>query len=36
VQRVFTSCDAHVVTFPNPLTGGEAASTVYVATVGHG
>jgi len=36
VDRIFTSSDAHVVTFPNPLTGGEAASTVYVATVGDG
>jgi spermidine synthase len=30
-EQVFGSCDAHVVTFPNPLTGGEAANTVYVA-----
>jgi spermidine synthase len=29
---VFTSSAAHVVTFPNPLTGGESANTVYVAT----
>jgi spermidine synthase len=36
VERVFASCEAHVITFPNPLTRGEAASTVYVATVGHG
>ena len=36
VEEVFASCEAHVVTFPNPLTGGEAASTVYVARVGHG
>jgi spermidine synthase len=36
VEQVFASCEAHVITFPNPLTGGEAASTVYVATVGHG
>lgn len=27
----FTSCEAHVVTFPNPHTGGEASNTVYVA-----
>ena len=33
-REVFTSCDAHVVTFPNFLTGGESASTVYVAGVG--
>lgn len=30
--RVFASCEAHVVSFSNPLTGGEAANTVYVAT----
>lgn len=36
VEGVFASCEAHVVTFPNPLTGGDAASTVYVATVAHG
>lgn len=36
VEQVFASCEAHVITFRNPLTGGEAASTVYVATVGHG
>lgn len=35
VEQVFASCEAHVITFPNPLTGGEAGSTVYVATVGH-
>jgi spermidine synthase len=27
----FSSCEAHVVAFPNPLTGGESANTVYVA-----
>jgi spermidine synthase len=27
----FTSSSAHVVTFPNPLTGSESANTVYVA-----
>jgi spermidine synthase len=32
VEKVFPSCDAHIVTFPNFYTGGEAASTVYVAT----
>jgi hypothetical protein len=32
VARVFTSCDAHVVRFPNPHTGGVASNTVYVAT----
>lgn len=30
-QGAFVSCEAHVVTFPNPHTGGEAANTVYVA-----
>ena len=36
VEQVFASCEAHVITFPNPLTGGEAANTVYVARVGRG
>jgi spermidine synthase len=31
VEAVFASCDAHVVTFPNPHTGGEGRSTIYVA-----
>lgn len=31
LQGAFASCDAHVVTFPNPHTGGEASNTVYVA-----
>src|SRR4051794_10700108 len=31
VAEVFDSVVAHVVTFPNPLTGGEASNTVYVA-----
>ncbi len=31
LAEVFTRCDAHVVTFPNPLTGGWSANTVYVA-----
>lgn len=30
-RDVFTSCEAHVVTFPNFHTGGDAANTVYVA-----
>ena len=34
MEHVFASSEAHVVTFPNPLTGGEAANTVYVAAVG--
>jgi spermidine synthase len=33
-EQVFASCEAHVVTFPNPLTGGEAANTVYLARKG--
>jgi spermidine synthase len=31
VGEVFTTCTAHVVTFPNFYTGGESSSTVYVA-----
>ena len=31
MQGAFPSCDAHIVTFPNPHTGGEASNTVYVA-----
>jgi spermidine synthase len=33
LEEVFGSCVANVVTFPNPLAGGEAANTVYVATM---
>lgn len=36
LDGVFASCEAHLVTFSNPLTGGEAANTVYIATVGGG
>jgi spermidine synthase len=36
VEQVFASCEAHVIIFANPLTGGEAANTVYVAGVGPG
>ena len=32
LSSVFASREAHVVSFPNPLTGGESSSTVYVAT----
>ncbi len=32
LAEVFTQPETHVVTFANPLTGGESASTVYVAT----
>jgi spermidine synthase len=31
LATVFTVCATHVVEFPNPLTGGTSASTVYVA-----
>ncbi len=34
LERVFASCEAHVISFPNPFTGGVAANTVYVATTG--
>ncbi|MEX0755998.1 MAG: spermidine synthase [Actinomycetota bacterium] len=34
VQRVFRTCEANEVSFANPLTGGRASSTVYVATAG--
>jgi len=33
LSDVFSSPRAEVVAFPNPLTGGESANTVYVATV---
>ena len=33
-EAVFAACDAHVVAFPNFYTGGESASTVYVARAG--
>ena len=29
--EAFERADAHVVPFPNPLTGGESANTVYLA-----
>jgi spermidine synthase len=32
LAEVFTASAAHVVAFANPLTGGESANTVYVAT----
>jgi spermidine synthase len=31
LAEAFSRADAHVITFPNPLTGGESANTVYVA-----
>ncbi|MDM8520342.1 hypothetical protein QUF64_09870 [Anaerolineales bacterium HSG6] len=33
LASTFATAQAHVVTFPNPLTNGEAANTVYVARV---
>lgn len=30
--RVFATSAAHIVTFPNPVQGGEASNTVYLAT----
>lgn len=32
LESVFSSSTAHVVTFPNPIRGGESTNTVYVAT----
>lgn len=31
LREVFTSVEAHVVSFPNPIRGGESTGTVYVA-----
>jgi spermidine synthase len=31
LEQVFSSAQAHVVTFPNPLRGGTSANTVYLA-----
>ncbi len=33
LAEVFTHTESHVVTFPNPVTGGESSCTVYVARV---
>ena len=33
LDGAFEQCATHVVSFANPLTGGESASTVYVATI---
>ncbi len=33
LTSVFATASAEIVTFPNPLTGNETASTIYVATV---
>lgn len=32
LHGVFSDAHAHIVSFPNPLTGGESANTVYVAS----
>ena len=32
LRAVFAAAEAHLVPFPNPLTGGESSNTVYVAT----
>jgi len=31
LEEVFTTVQAHIVTFPNPIRGGESSGTVYVA-----
>jgi hypothetical protein len=31
LDGVFQSSESHIVTFPNPYTGGESSSTIYVA-----
>ena len=31
LEEVFTSVQAHIVTFPNPIRGGESSGTVYIA-----
>ena len=31
LREVFPSAEAHLVSFPNPLTGGESSNSVYVA-----
>ena len=31
MAEAFEQADAHVVSFPNPLTGGQSANTVYLA-----
>ena len=32
MRKVFASCESHIVSFDNPIQGGESKSTVYVAT----
>ena len=36
LDQVFAESDAHLVTFANPITGGEAANSVYVARTSSG
>jgi hypothetical protein len=31
LDEVFAVAHAHVIRFPNPITGGESANTVYIA-----
>ncbi len=31
LEEVFVSCESHIVTFDNPIRGGESSSTVYIA-----
>ena len=31
LENVFGSCISHIVTFPNPYTGGKSSNTVYLA-----
>ena len=31
LRGAFGSCEPHVVTFPNPYTGGESSCTIYLA-----
>jgi len=31
LEEVFANVQAHVVSFPNPIRGGESSGTVYVA-----
>lgn len=31
LETVFQSCESHIVTFPNPYSGGESSNTIYMA-----
>jgi len=35
LEEVFPACETHVVTFDNPVRGGESSSTVYIARVSY-